>query len=160
MNVQQRARVFNEEQIRGRIRQEVDAGNVRRIAREARVAPGTIYAFIRDVEPVSPHNDTLKKFGEWLERPQPPESFWDGVEYAAEMMSETVTRLLRERRLAKGEAIPIRPDAIDDAPRPTTVRERAGRLAAEAQARVAAERESAQPQKRPAAQRTQKSRDP
>lgn len=44
-----------------------------------------------------------------------PEAFWDGVEYAAEIMSDSLTRMLRERREAREAAaagLAVNPPAI------------------------------------------------
>lgn len=132
--------------LRERIREQIKAGNLRRIAREAGVAPNTIYKFVRDDEPVTPHKDTLAKLTRWLEKPAPAAAFWDGVDYAAELMSETIAKLLREKRLAREGAQDLADDATTDARAPAV--RRAAAAIADASARAAAGAKSARPQSR------------
>jgi hypothetical protein len=96
MNVQTSARVFSKEDVRTQIREAVAGGNLRRIAREAKVAPNTIYGFINPDAPSDPQGDTIGKLARWLEGRTEPEDYWRGVSYAAQAMSETLARLLAE----------------------------------------------------------------
>lgn len=79
MNVQNRARVFSKEEVRTQIREAVAAGSIRRIAREAKVAPNTIYGFIDPDDPSDPQGETIGKLARWLEGRGEPEDYWRGV---------------------------------------------------------------------------------
>jgi hypothetical protein len=55
------------EDIRKRIRAAVLLGSTRRIAKESGVSPNTIYGFIDEENPTTPHGDTVAKLARWLD---------------------------------------------------------------------------------------------
>lgn len=114
--------MFDKEDVRTRIRAAVAGGNIRQIAREAKVAPNTIYGFIDEEEPTDPQGGTIGKLARWLDGHTEPEDYWRGVSYAAQAMAETVARLLAEMNTSAHRAHPDAPtvkQAAKAAPAPT-----------------------------------------